>query len=355
MTRQQWAIVVVGALLLWGAFLVLVPFLDAILWAAILALVSWPVYERLLGSSGKRGVGSSLAMTALVSLAVILPVVLIAASLAQDALVTYRSIQTGGVFSLASLKADDGVFARTLGQIPLVGTSLRQWLAQIDLVQLQEGLKGGAGRLLTFLATAGRTVSSAIVTLALVIFTVFFFYLSGPELLRQLRAALDRLGGPQLVALLEPLATTVRSVVLGLILTGVAQGVLAGIGLWAAGIQAALILGVLAALLSILQIPTPLVWFPCVVWLGANGQIWQGVALFAWGALIVGTIDNVLKPVFISQGTGIPFLLVFFGVLGGLLAFGTIGIVLGPAILSLLLVLWRSWIAPTEAIASKES
>ncbi|BAC90700.1 glr2759 [Gloeobacter violaceus PCC 7421] len=349
-TRQQWAMLVVAGVLAWVAYLVLGPFLPAIAWAAILALVSWPLYQKVYEILDKRSIYAALAMTLLVSLSVILPVVLIAASLASDAVELYRTVQADGSMSLAALKESYAALGRTVARVPVVGGQLQNWLREVDLVQVQQWLRSGAGRILTWLAGFGQAISGALVTLGLTIFTLFFLYLSGLDLVRQTREALEKLGGEPLVSLLDPLGATVRAVVLGLVLTGAAQGLLAGLGLWVAGIEIALILGVLAALLSILQIPTPVVWFPCVIWLAANGQTWQAVALFLWGALVVGTIDNFLKPLFISQGTGIPILLVFFGVLGGLLAFGTIGIVVGPVSLALLLVLWRRWTAPPETV-----
>lgn len=357
MTRQQWAILVVTGLLLWGALLVLGPFLPAIGWAAILALVSWPLYQKLYLRLGKRGLYASLAMTLLLSLAVILPVTLIGASLAREALATYRQVQTDGNLTLDAVQESYSTLKAASAQIPVIGTQLEAWLREIDLAEVQQWLRARTGQVLSFLAGAGQTVSQALVTLGLLVFTIFFFYLSGADLARQIRQALERLGGEPLASLLDPLVATVRAVVLGLVLTAVAQGFLAGVGLWVAGIRIALILGVIAALLSIVQIPTPIVWFPAVVYLAANGQTLQAVGLFIWGAVVVGTIDNILKPIFISQGTGIPFLLVFFGVLGGLLAFGTIGIVAGPVILSLLLTLWRRWTEPVtpETAATEQN
>ncbi|WP_287128386.1 AI-2E family transporter [Candidatus Cyanaurora vandensis] len=343
MTRQQWALFVLTGLLLWGAWLVLGPFLPAIGWAAVLALVSWPIHEKIYLQFNKQALWAAAAMTALLSLAVILPVALIATGLARDAVTTYQTVQTDGTLSLDSLKANYSALGGAAARLPVVGGPLQDFLRGIDLVQIQGWLQASAGRVLSFLANAGQTVSQALITLGLIIFTIFFLYLSGRDLVHQIRQVLQQLGGEPLVSLLEPLAATVQAVVLGLVVTGAAQGLLAGLGLWVAGIKIALLLGVLAALLSILQIPTPVVWFPCVVYLAVNGEIWPSIALFLWGAIVVGTIDNILKPIFISQGTGIPILLVFFGVLGGLLAFGTLGIVLGPVILSLLLTLWRRW------------
>jgi predicted PurR-regulated permease PerM len=161
------------------------------------------------------------------------------------------------------------------------------------------------------------------------------------------------LGGDPLASLLNPLANTVRAVVLGLTLTAIVQGFLAGLGFWGVGIEGAVIWGLVTTLLAIIQIPTFFVWLPWGLWLVFAGQLWQGLALLTWGALAVSTIDNFLKPVFISQGAGIPFLVVLFGVLGGVLAFGPLGIILGPVLLSVLLTLWQRWVDSGEAEENK--
>lgn len=338
--QQQVLWVVIAGGLLWGAFAVLGPFLTAAAWAGVLTLVTWPLYIKLWPK--ERNTWTALAMTGAVALAVFVPVVILGAILAQEGQMAYRSFKTGG-------PADLTLLFNWVGTLPWFGPQLQSFLQAIDGPQVQAGLQARLGQIFNVLGGIGREVSSALITLGLTLFTMFFFYRSGEDLTRQLTRGLDRLGGEALSSLLIPLADTVRSVVLGLIVTALAQGALAGLGMAVAGVRLAVLLGVLTALVAIPQIPTFLVWFPCVVWLLANGQMLQGLGLLAWGTLVVSTIDNVLKPIFISQGSGIPFLLVFFGVLGGLLAFGSLGIVLGPVILSLLVVLWRRWIAEDSA------
>jgi predicted PurR-regulated permease PerM len=346
LTKNQLSILCLTALLIWGALLVLAPFLSAICWAVIVAVVTWPLYEKLQGFLGKRPVWSALVMTLLVFLGVFLPVAFIALLLAEQVTDIART------FNLNTLSTQiDNLVARTQ-QIPWIGPQLHSSLQDLGS-QVQEGLRSRIGGILRFLASVGQQVTQGLITLGLTIFISFFVYNHGDTWTTQAQNSLYRLGGDPLASLLKPLANTVRAVVLGLTLTAIVQGFLAGLGFWGVGLEGAVIWGLVTTLLAIIQIPTLFVWLPWALWLIFAGQLWQGLALLAWGALVVSTIDNFLKPIFISQGAGIPFLVVLFGVLGGVLAFGPLGIILGPVILSVLLTLWKRWLAPGEAEENK--
>ncbi len=317
----------------------LAPFLSAICWAVIVAVVTWPLYEKLQGFLGKRQVWPALVMTLLVFLGVFLPLAFIALLLAEQVTDIART------FNLNTLSTQiDNLVARSQ-QIPWIGPQLHASLQDLGS-QIQEGLRSRIGGILGVLASVGQQVTQGLVTLGLTIFISFFVYNHGDTWVTQGQNSLYRLGRDPLASLLKPLANTVRAVVLGLTLTAIVQGFLAGLGFWGVGIEGAIIWGLVTTLLAIIQIPTLLVWLPWALWLIFAGQLWQGLALLAWGALVVSTIDNFLKPIFISQGAGIPFLVVLFGVLGGVLAFGALGIILGPVILSVLLTLWKRWIGP---------
>ena len=339
--KNQLAILLVTVLLLWGALLVLAPFLGAICWATILAVVTWPLYEKLQGFLGKRPVWSALVMTLLVFLGVFFPLVFIGLLLADQVTDIART------FSLNALSTQIDNLVASSQQVPWIGPQLYTLLQGLG-PQLQEGLRSRIGGILKFLASVGQQVTQSFITLGLTIFISFFFYIHGNTWATQGQRSLYRLGGDPLASLLNPVANTVRAVVLGLTLTSIVQGFLAGLGFWVIGIKGAVIWGLLTTLLAIIQIPTFFVWLPWGLWLIFAGHLWQGLALLAWGAFAVSTIDNFLRPVFISQGAGIPFLAVLFGVLGGVLAFGTLGIILGPVILSVLLTLWQRWVDSGE-------
>jgi predicted PurR-regulated permease PerM len=339
--KNQLPTLFLTVLLLWGALLVLAPFLSAICWAIIVAVVTWPLYEKLQNFLGKRPLWSALLMTLLVFLGVFLPLTFIGLLLAQ------QITDMAETFNLNTLsKQIDTLVASSL-QVPFVGPQLYASLQDLG-PQIQDGLRSRIGGILTLLANVGQQVTQSFITLGLTVFIAFFFYSHGDVWVIQIQRSLYRLGGEPLASLLKPLANTVRAVVLGLTLTALVQGFLAGLGLWGVGIKGAVIWGLITTLLAIIQIPTLLVWLPWALWLLFTGQLWQGIALLAWGTLVVSTIDNFLKPIFISQGAGIPFLVVLFGVLGGVLAFGTLGIILGPVILSVLLTLWQRWVGEAE-------
>jgi Predicted permease len=145
---------------------------------------------------------------------------------------------------------------------------------------------------------------------------------------------------------LQTVANTIRAVIYGILATALAQGALAGLGYWAAGLPAPVLLAVITLLFSFLPFGTPLVWGAASIWLLVHGQIAAGVGLALWGALVVSWIDNLIRPLVISSAVHIPFLLVLFGVLGGILTFGLLGLFLGPVILAVLLAIWREWLQP---------
>ena len=138
------------------------------------------------------------------------------------------------------------------------------------------------------------------------------------------------------------LATT-RAVVYGILGTALAQGVLMAIGLWIAGIKAAPLLGLVTFFLSPVPVGPPLVWVPAGLILIAQGQTGWGTFLLLWGLLVVSSVDNLIKPMIISHGSDLPFILVMLGVLGGVVAFGFIGVFLGPVLLALGFAMIKEW------------
>jgi predicted PurR-regulated permease PerM len=135
-----------------------------------------------------------------------------------------------------------------------------------------------------------------------------------------------------------------KAVVWGLVATALAQGALAGLGYWWAGVDAPVLFGAVTALVAMLPFGAPFVWGSIGIWLLVSGNLTAGIGLLVWGALVVSWIDNLIRPLVISSATRIPFLLVLFGVLGGLAAFGLIGLFLGPVILAVLVAVWREWL-----------
>ena len=160
---------------------------------------------------------------------------------------------------------------------------------------------------------------------------------------------LHRFVGARVDAYLAAVGVTTQAVVYGLVLTALAQGTLAGLGYWAAGVEAPVLLAALTVLVALIPFATPFVWGSIGVWLLLQGQLAAGVGLLLWGVLVVSWVDNLIRPLVISRATSIPFLLVMFGVLGGLAAFGLVGLFLGPVILAVLMAVWREWLEEQAA------
>jgi predicted PurR-regulated permease PerM len=214
--------------------------------------------------------------------------------------------------------------------------------------QLLQWVEPLADEALSVLGDVGRTAFK----FGFALLTAFFLYRDGETLLRQARKLLLRLLGPRAGAYLEAIGDTMRAVLYGLILTALIQGALAGLGYWAAGVGAPVLLGVITVILALVPFGAPVVWGSISVWLLATGETLAGVGLAAWGAVVVSQIDNLLRPLVISGATRIPYLMVLFGVLGGISAFGLIGLFLGPIVIAVLLAVWREWIeepSPSEA------
>lgn len=326
-----------AALLLLGAYVVLAPFLVPIAWAAILAYATWPAYCRVLAAVGGRDAWAALVMTLLVILAVALPVTGLSIALADDVAVLFRTLRGWG-------DQPPPLPAWAAG-LPLIGPWLVGWEAALRanpgvLQRLFVEHAPAWGQ--TLLAAAGG-IGQNLAKLGFTLLTLFFLYRHGEELIAQTNRVLDRLAGEPVQRRLAVVGVTVRAVCYGVLLTALVQGTLAGLGFWAAGVRGAALLGGLTALLALVPFGPPLVWLPVALWVLATDAVWKGLALLAWGALIVSGSDNLIRPYFIGGATQIPFLLVLFGVLGGMGAFGLLGLFIGPVILAVLLALWRQW------------
>jgi predicted PurR-regulated permease PerM len=218
---------------------------------------------------------------------------------------------------------------------------------EIDPPAIRSQLSGWANRWTSEIGDLLGSAARNATKLGFALVTLFFAYRDGESLLNQIRQALRPFLGERLDDYLTAIGSMTRSVVYGIVLTAIAQAVLAGLGYWAAGVTAPVTLAGITALVALIPFGTPLVWVPVAVGLLFAGRTVAGVGLLLWGMLVISWVDNLIRPFVISSSARIPFLLVMFGVLGGLAAFGLIGLFLGPAILAVLMALWREW--QTEA------
>jgi predicted PurR-regulated permease PerM len=321
-----------------GCFLVLRPFVSALMWAVILTFSTWPVYAWLEARLGGRRTPAAAVMTVLLATALVLPLVLVGTSLVDDARTLAEMVRR-------SFAAGPPALPAWLVGLPLIGGELARLWQQIaaNTGSLLELLSPYMAAIRDVALSGGISVGRGLLELTLSVVATFFFYRDGLHAAGHLRALGHRLAGERGQQLLKVAGDTIGSVVYGIIGTAVAQGLLAAVGFWIAGVGQPLLLGILVFFLSLVPMGPPLVWGPAAVWLLYQGHYGVGVFLLLWGALVVSGVDNFLKPYLISRGTDLPFLLVFLGVVGGALAFGFLGIFLGPTLLAVGYALVREW------------
>jgi predicted PurR-regulated permease PerM len=197
----------------------------------------------------------------------------------------------------------------------------------------------------------GRNFLQIVVDVFLTLFTLFFVYRDGEDLLGEVRKLLDRIAGGRALLLLDAVRETVRAVLYGWLLTAAGQGLVAMLGFWIVGLGAPVLLGVATGVAALVPFGVGLVWIPVIVWLAIGGVWWKVIFMASWSLAVVSIIDNILRPLFISGPSRIPFIIVFFGVLGGLATYGLLGLVLGPVLLAVLLALWRQ---SSEVLAEQQ-
>jgi predicted PurR-regulated permease PerM len=321
-----------------GCLVVLRPFLSALLWAAILASTSWPALLRLDRVFGGRRLLSATAMTVLVTLALLGPVVAAAVGLADDVAELGKVGRTWISEGLPDPPA-------WVAELPLVGQSIHGYWQQFahDGERLVEELGRLAEPARATALAAGKALGEGVIDIGLSVFLAFFFYLHGEALAERLRVALERLAGTQARYLTNVARGTVAGVIFGILGTALAQAVLAATGFAIAGVPGAVLLGGATFFLSLVPVGPPLVWGGAAIWLFQQGETGWAIFVAAWGFFLVSTVDNVIKPFIISRGSRLPFAIVFLGVLGGVLAFGVIGAFLGPTLLALGYRLVAEW------------
>ena len=187
--------------------------------------------------------------------------------------------------------------------------------------------------------------------LLIVMLTLFFFYRDGEYIRRQCRLVVTKLFDDRLDTYVNTAGAMTRAVLYGFLITAFAQGLIAGVGYAILGLHGSVLLGAMTGILSVVPLlGTALVWGPLGAYLLITGHIWKGIILLMWGLLLVHPTDNVLRPLLISNATHVPFIIVMFGVIGGVAATGLVGVFVGPIVLALGLAIWRGWVSGDEAM-----
>jgi predicted PurR-regulated permease PerM len=337
---EQYARVAAIAFLVIGCFLVIRPFLAAILFAAVLCLSTWPAFRWVRDRLGGRNTVAALLFVLAMLLAIALPV-----ALAGFSLVTHSAQAIDFVKGFL----DRGPFEPPdwLTGLPVIGASINEYWHSLvgnreEIVALARRLAEPAKGLLV---AAGSAAGEGVLYILLAIFMAFFFYRDGEAAGRMVRDGVARLaGGEQGTAVLVTAQSAIKGVVYGLIGTGLAQAAVALVGFAIAGVPGAITLAALTFVLSFIPMGPAILWGGAAAWLYSNGETGWAIFMLAYGFLVISSVDNVIKPILMSRAGNLSMLLVVLGVFGGAVAFGFIGIFVGPTLLAVAWGLLNAWL-----------
>jgi len=342
---EQYARVAGIALLVVGCFLVIRPFLAALLFAAVLCLSTWPAFRWVRDRLGGRSALAALVFVLAMLLAIALPVALAGFSLvthSAQAIDFVRGLIDRGPFELPAWVTG----------LPVVGASIDEYWHRLvgsreEIVALARRLADPAKRLLV---AAGTAAGEGLLYILLAIFMAFFFYRDGEAVGRMVRDGMARLAGwEQGAAVLDTAQSAIKGVVYGLIGTGLAQAAVAFVGYLVAGVPGAITLSALTFVLSFIPMGPAILWGGAAAWLYSNGEAGWAVFMLAYGFFVISSVDNVIKPILMSRAGNLSMLLVVLGVFGGALAFGFIGIFVGPTLLAVAWGLLNGWLKAQQS------
>jgi predicted PurR-regulated permease PerM len=335
-------------LLIFGCLLVLYPFLAAVLFAAVICVTTWPLYIRLHRLLRRRNTLAALLMTLLLMIVLIAPTLLLSKGLSDAAHLFANTLAPW----FQDNAADDG-FAGRIGSLPYVGAQLAEYWQQLSANReaVQKLLQAAYEPTRRLVLTGISVVGNGFLQLALVIFISFFLYRDGDFIARQLREAASRLGGSLGEELLQLSRSTVTGVMIGIVGTALAQALVALLGFVIAGVPGALLLTIATFFLSMIPVGPPLIWGGAAFWLYSQGSVGWAIFMVVYGLAVISSVDNFVKPILISRSASLPILLIALGVFGGILAFGFIGIFLGPTLLALAHTLFLRWLRTQDTTA----
>ncbi len=351
-----WALVAYtfALLFLYLLYRLLAPFSVAIVWAAVIGIATFPLYERLRGRLRGRDGAASAVMTLVVLLVFVLPTVGLVALLAGEAASAYRYLESaaasGGITGLEALRSHPSV-APWIARMESLLRTLGLDIAKDLLPAAKQALSSLLGFAQGLLANAFISLFNLFMTLVL----LFFVYRDGRRLQEEFWAVLP-FPDAEKRTVKENLSRVLTAGVIGILGTCVAQGLLGGVGFWIAGLPSPVLFGSLMAVASLVPfVGTALFWLPGAAYLLVAGKTALGIFLLAWGALVVGSADNIVRPLLIGGKADLPFSLMALGAIGGFAAFGLMGVVIGPVILSLSIVLFGIYKSRMGAAATPDA
>lgn len=317
---------------------ILLPFYGAILWAVVIAMLFIPLYRRLLPRVGRRHNLAAALVMLLVLLVGVLPVAVVTAALGREASLVYQRIGTG--------EWNPGRYLR--GLFDALPPSVNTWLQRAgvpDFDDLQRQVTAALAQGSQFIASQalgiGADTFGLVASLGVALYLAFFLIRDGDVLAGHARTALPV--PPQFKQeLIAKFMAVVRATVKGSLLIAGIQGLLGGVAFWALGVNGALLWAVVMAFLSLVpMVGASLVWLPVAVYLFISGQPWQGLALVAYGVLVIGLADNLLRPMLVGKDAGLPDYVVMITTLGGMAVFGVNGFIIGPTIAAMFIAVWH--------------
>lgn len=317
---------------------ILLPFYGAILWAVVIAMLFIPLYRRLLPRVGRRHNLAAALVMLLVLLVGVLPVAVVTAALGREASLVYQRIGTG--------EWNPGRYLR--GLFDALPPSVNTWLQRAgvpDFDDLQRQVTAALAQGSQFIASQalgiGADTFGLVASLGVALYLAFFLIRDGDVLAGYARTALPV--PPQFKQeLIAKFMAVVRATVKGSLLIAGIQGLLGGVAFWALGVNGALLWAVVMAFLSLVpMVGASLVWLPVAVYLFISGQPWQGLALVAYGVLVIGLADNLLRPMLVGKDAGLPDYVVMITTLGGMAVFGVNGFIIGPTIAAMFIAVWH--------------
>ena len=338
---EQYARIAAIALLVIGCFLVLQPFMGAILFAGILCFSTWPVFLTLRDRLRGRSWLAALVIVTILILALVFPV-----ALATQSIVVHSAEMVELVRGFLDQKTSYSLpaFIREIPGIgPVLDTYVRTFTqSSADLIEFAKRFTEPAK---AFLVGLGSAAGQGLLQLLVAIFVAYFFYRDGDRIRRLLIEGMVRIAGPeQGAALIATAQSAVKGVIYGLIGTAFAQAAVALVGFLIAGVPGAFLLAALTFVLSLVPMGPVLIWGGAAAWLYFQDQVGWAIFMVIYGVAVISSVDNVLKPILMSRAGNLSMLVVVLGVFGGAIAFGFIGLFVGPALLAVGWNLMKTWL-----------
>jgi predicted PurR-regulated permease PerM len=345
--RQSIAGIVLAAALIAAGIWILREFLVALVWAGIFAIALWPLYLRVLRVTSGRFAGDVVPalLVVLVGIVFIVPLALLGVAVARE---------THFVVEFIANARQSGIPAPAwLSDIPRIGAPLSQWWSTNvgDPAMVQELFGRFNTRMLHSAREYGGEIAHRLILFAFTLLTLFFLFRHGASLAAQIRGLSDRLLGHRGERLGAQIVAAVHATVVGLVLVGLAEGLILGVVYFFVGLPYPASIGAVTGVAAVIPFAAPAVFCLAALYLVAQGQLVAAIVIVASGFFVVFVADHVVRPVLIGGHARLPFLWVLLGILGGVETLGFLGLFVGPAVMAALMALWREW---TEALPQTE-